>query len=168
MIGSPNAGYFVYDGNNSDGTGAGPGPYGSAQIEKTFTDFFADRLDVPTEGTDFDGHSDYGEFIAQGIPAGGLFTGAEGVKTAAQATKWGGTAGVAYDICYHQACDNLATSPGQPSTATWTPWPGRSASTPTHGVRQRRASAGAATDGPQAGEEQDQDRARLVPSDKVA
>ena len=107
MIGSPNAGYFVYDGNNSDGTGAGPGPYGSAQIEKTFTDFFADRLDVPTEGTDFDGRSDYGEFIAQGIPAGGLFTGAEGVKTAAQATKWGGTAGIAYDICYHQACDNL-------------------------------------------------------------
>ncbi len=42
-----------------------------------------------------------------GIPAGGLFTGAEGVKTAEQAAKWGGTAGIAYDPCYHAACDNL-------------------------------------------------------------
>ena len=107
MIGSPNAAYFVYDGDDSDAVGAGPGPYGSAQIEKTFTDFFAQRLQVPTEGTDFSGRSDYGEFIAQGIPAGGLFTGAEGVKTAEQAAKWGGTAGVAYDPCYHAACDNL-------------------------------------------------------------
>ena len=107
MIGSPNAAYFVYDGDDSDAVGAGAGPYGSAQIEDTFTDFFAERLEVPTEGTDFSGRSDYGEFIAVGIPAGGLFTGAEGVKTAAQAEKWGGTAGIAYDPCYHAACDTL-------------------------------------------------------------
>lgn len=107
MVGSTNAGYFVYDGDNSDAAGAPAGPFGSAQIERTFTDFFIDRLDVPTEGTDFDGRSDYGPFIAAGIPAGGLFTGAEGIKTEAQAAKWGGTAGVAYDPCYHQACDNL-------------------------------------------------------------
>lgn len=107
MIGSPNAAYFVYDGDDSDAVGAGAGPYGSAQIEKTFTDFFSQRLGVPTEGTDFSGRSDYGEFIAVGIPAGGLFTGAEGIKTAAQAAKWGGTAGIAYDPCYHQVCDDL-------------------------------------------------------------
>ena len=107
MVGSPNAGYFVYDGDNSDAEGSGSGPYGSAQIEKTFVDFFADRLGVETEGTDFAGRSDYGEFIANGIPAGGLFTGAEGIKTAEQAAKWGGTAGIAYDPCYHQVCDNL-------------------------------------------------------------
>lgn len=107
MIGSPNAAYFVYDGDDSDGVGAGAGPYGSAQIEKTFTDFFSQRLGVPTEGTDFSGRSDYGEFIAVGIPAGGLFTGAEGIKTAEQAAKWGGTAGIAYDPCYHQVCDDL-------------------------------------------------------------
>jgi len=106
MIGSPNAAYFIYDGDNSDGVGAGPGPFGSAQIEKAFADYFAAK-GVPTEGTDFSGRSDYREFIAQGIPAGGLFTGAEGIKTAAQAAKWGGTAGVAYDPCYHSACDTL-------------------------------------------------------------
>lgn len=107
MIASPNAAYFVYDGDNSDGVGAGEGPFGSAQIEKAFVDYLGAAKSVQTEGTDFSGRSDYGEFIAQGIPAGGLFTGAEGIKTAPQAAKWGGTAGVAYDKCYHQKCDNL-------------------------------------------------------------
>jgi Zn-dependent M28 family amino/carboxypeptidase len=106
MIASPNAAYFVYDGDNSDGVGAGPGPYGSAQIEAAFANFF-DAAGVPTEGTDFDGRSDYGEFILNGIPSGGLFTGAEGMKTPAQVAKWGGVAGQSYDRCYHQACDNL-------------------------------------------------------------
>ncbi len=106
MIGSPNAGYFVYDGDDSDNVGAGPGPYGSAAIEDSFIAALKQQ-GVESEGTDFTGRSDYGQFIAVGIPAGGLFTGAEGVKTEAQAEKWGGQAGVAYDPCYHQACDNL-------------------------------------------------------------
>ncbi|MFL6127227.1 M28 family metallopeptidase [Actinophytocola sp.] len=106
MIGSPNAGYFTFDGDNSDGVGAGPGPYGSAQIEQAFTAYF-DYTGVPLEGRDFDGRSDYGEFILNGIPAGGLFTGAEVIKTEDQANKWGGVAGEAFDPCYHQACDNL-------------------------------------------------------------
>ncbi|WP_367133561.1 M28 family metallopeptidase [Saccharothrix sp. HUAS TT1] len=107
MIGSPNAAYFVYDGDDSDAVGAGAGPYGSGQIEQAFTDYLTVAKGVQTEGTDFTGRSDYGEFIAQGIPAGGLFTGAEGVKTEAQAAKWGGTAGVAYDPNYHGSGDNL-------------------------------------------------------------
>jgi len=106
MIGSPNAGYFVFDGDDSDGVGAGPGPYGSAQIETAFQAFY-EAAGVPTEGKDFDGRSDYGEFIINGIPAGGLFTGAEQVKSQAQVGKWGGVAGEAFDKCYHQACDNL-------------------------------------------------------------
>jgi Zn-dependent M28 family amino/carboxypeptidase len=106
MIGSPNAGYFVFDGDDSDGVGAGPGPYGSAQIEAAFQNFY-EAAGLPTEGKDFDGRSDYGEFILNGIPAGGLFTGAEQVKTAAQVAKWGGVEGEAFDKCYHQACDTL-------------------------------------------------------------
>ncbi|MCE7004855.1 M28 family metallopeptidase [Kibdelosporangium philippinense] len=106
MVGSPNAGHFIYDGDNSDNVGAGPGPTGSGPIEAALQARFA-AGGVPTEGKDFDGRSDYGEFIAQGIPAGGTFTGAEVIKTAAQAAKWGGQAGVAFDKCYHQACDNL-------------------------------------------------------------
>jgi hypothetical protein len=40
-----------------------------------------------------------------GIPAGGLFTGAEGIKTDEQAATFGGTAGEQYDPCYHLSCD---------------------------------------------------------------
>jgi Zn-dependent M28 family amino/carboxypeptidase len=109
MVGSPNHVFFIYDGDDSDGVGAPAGPAGSAEIEKVFEAFYTQR-GVPFKGTDFTGRSDYGPFIAAGIdiPAGGLFTGAEGVKTAAEAATWGGTAGVAYDACYHQACDTLA------------------------------------------------------------
>jgi Zn-dependent M28 family amino/carboxypeptidase len=104
MIGSPNYVFFVYDGDDSDGVGAGPGPEGSAQIEKTFEKFY-NNVGESFKGTDFSGRSDYGPFIAAGIPAGGLFTGAEGIKTADEAGIWGGTAGDQYDPCYHLACD---------------------------------------------------------------
>jgi len=107
MIGSPNHVFFIYDGDDSDGVGEGPGPGGSAEIEKTFERFYTMR-GLPFKGTDFSGRSDYGPFIAVGIPSGGLFTGAEGIKTADEAAMWGGTAGVAYDPCYHQACDTFA------------------------------------------------------------
>ncbi|MEU0129794.1 MULTISPECIES: M28 family metallopeptidase [unclassified Streptomyces] len=106
MIASPNGAQFVFDGDDSDGVGEGPGPEGSAQLERDINDFL-DRKDKPHTGTDFTGRSDYGPFIEAGIPSGGTDTGAEGIKTAAQAETFGGTAGVAYDPCYHAACDDL-------------------------------------------------------------
>ncbi|WP_404383321.1 M28 family metallopeptidase [Knoellia locipacati] len=110
MVGSPNYVRFVYDGDNSRfpvGPSAAEGPEGSGAIEELFHNYFASQ-NLPSEETPFSGRSDYGPFIAEGIPAGGLFTGAEGVKTAEQAAVFGGTAGVAYDACYHQACDTIA------------------------------------------------------------
>jgi aminopeptidase Y len=107
MIGSPNHVFFVYDGDDSDVTGAPAGPPGSAEIEKLFERYYG-LLGESYKGTDFSGRSDYGPFIAAGvdIPSGGLFTGAEGIKTEAEAAIWGGTAGQQYDPCYHLACDN--------------------------------------------------------------
>ncbi len=107
MIASPNYTFGIYDGDNSGGTAA-PGfiPPGSAQIEDQFESFFASRGE-PFKDTEFSGRSDYGPFIAIGIPAGGLFTGAEVPKTAAEALIWGGVAGAQLDPCYHQFCDNL-------------------------------------------------------------
>ncbi|PJE95522.1 Leupeptin-inactivating enzyme 1 [Streptomyces carminius] len=94
MIGSPNAGYFVYDDD--------------PRIEGVFQDWFA-AAGVPTEiSTEADGRSDHAPFADAGIPVGGLFTGAGRTKTAAQAQKWGGTAGQAFDPCYHSACDTEA------------------------------------------------------------
>ena len=106
MIGSPNHVFFIYDGDDSDGVGAGPGPEGSAQIEELFESYYTE-LGLPFKGTDFSGRSDYGPFIAVGIPAGGLFTGAEGIKTPDEVALWGGTAGDQYDPCYHLACDTF-------------------------------------------------------------
>jgi Zn-dependent M28 family amino/carboxypeptidase len=108
MVGSPNFVRFIYDGDNSAGGGS-VGPAGSDVIEQLFIDYFASQ-GLASAPTPFNGRSDYGPFIAPGvdIPAGGLFTGAEGVKTAAQAEIFGGTAGVAYDPCYHAACDTMA------------------------------------------------------------
>ncbi|MFE9931460.1 M28 family metallopeptidase [Streptomyces sp. NPDC005533] len=94
MIGSPNPGYFVYD---DDPT-----------IEQTFKNYYA-GLGIPTEiETEGDGRSDHAPFKSAGIPVGGLFSGADYTKTAAQAQKWGGTSGQAFDRCYHSSCDSLS------------------------------------------------------------
>jgi Zn-dependent M28 family amino/carboxypeptidase len=106
MVASPNYMFGIYDGDNSGAT-APPGfiPPGSAEIEDVFETYYAARGE-PFQDSEFSGRSDYGPFIAVGIPAGGLFTGAEGVKTASEAALYGGVAGAAYDPCYHQFCDN--------------------------------------------------------------
>ncbi|MFJ9802353.1 M28 family metallopeptidase [Streptomyces wuyuanensis] len=94
MIGSPNPGYFVYDDDPA--------------IEQTFKDFYA-GLGVPTEiETEGDGRSDHASFKNVGIAVGGLFTGASRTKSSAQAQKWGGTAGQAFDRCYHSSCDTTS------------------------------------------------------------
>ncbi|HSK27451.1 MAG TPA: M20/M25/M40 family metallo-hydrolase, partial [Jiangellales bacterium] len=109
MIGSPNFARFVYDG---DGDAFGiKGPSGSDDIEAVFEKFFADQ-GLASEPTAFDGRSDYDAFISAGIPAGGLFTGAEDTKSEEQVPLYGGLATyegepVSYDPCYHLACDSM-------------------------------------------------------------
>jgi aminopeptidase S len=98
MIGSPNPGYFVYDDD--------------PQIEKVFQDYYT-GLGVPTEiETEGDGRSDHAAFKNVGVPVGGLFTGASRTKSAAQAAKWGGTAGQPFDRCYHSSCDTTSNVDG--------------------------------------------------------
>jgi aminopeptidase S len=104
MIGSPNFVRFVYDG---DGSSFGVcGPSGSDAIEAFFGGFYAGR-GLAFEPIPFDGTSAYQAFLDAGIPAGGLFTGSDGIKTPEQAAIYGGTAGDQYDPCYHLACDTF-------------------------------------------------------------
>jgi Zn-dependent M28 family amino/carboxypeptidase len=103
MLGSRNFVRFVYDG---DGTLGDAGPPGSEKIEQVFTRHFR-RNGLVSEPTPFDGRSDYFAFIQNGIPAGGLFSGAEGIKTPLQQRRYGGLAGAPYDECYHETCDNI-------------------------------------------------------------
>lgn len=81
-------------------------PAGSDEIEDVFERYYIGRGE-PYQDSEFSGRSDYGPFVAVGIPAGGLLTGAEGLKTAAEVATYGGAAGIAYDPCYHQACDTI-------------------------------------------------------------
>jgi Zn-dependent M28 family amino/carboxypeptidase len=116
MVGSPNMVRFVYDGDNSafpPGGGVQPGPAGSGEIERVFEDYFASQ-GLASEETPFNGRSDYGPFILAmpAIPAGGLFTGAEGIKTADLAAVYGGVVGQQFDPCYHIFCDTFAGTGG--------------------------------------------------------
>jgi Zn-dependent M28 family amino/carboxypeptidase len=51
--------------------------------------------------------TDTGSFSERAIPTVGLYTGAGGPKSEAQASAFGGAASCPYDPCYHQACDTL-------------------------------------------------------------
>ena len=99
MVGSPNFGRFVYDGDNA--------PSGSPRIEQLFRAYFAAHRQ-PVEEIALEGSSDHAPFARAGVAVGGLFTGADAVKPAALAHRFGGTAGRAFDACYHQPCDTLA------------------------------------------------------------
>ena len=100
MTGSPNYFRGIYDGT--------PGPVGSLALTKMFFAYF-DGLGINARTTDFNGRSDYGPFIAAGvdIPAGGLETGAEVIKSEDDRKKFGGLANTPFDPCYHAHCDTI-------------------------------------------------------------
>ena len=115
MIASPNYVRLVYDGDGSELGSAGPA--GSGTVEEVFKRYFS-RRGMATLPQAFDGRSDYVGFINRGIPAGGIFAGAEVPKTPEQVAVFGGVAGEQYDPCYHEACDNIDTVTGQPPADT--------------------------------------------------
>jgi len=105
MVGSPNYIFMVYDSDESGFPAPVPVPGGSIAIEDLFESYYT-WAGEPYDDAEFSGRSDYQAFILNGIPAGGLFTGAEVVKTPEQVAIWGGSAGEQFDPCYHLACDD--------------------------------------------------------------
>ncbi|MFI1567236.1 M28 family peptidase [Streptomyces sp. NPDC020490] len=94
MVASPNGGYFI---NHITSTAAAP------------MKAYWDSLNLqPEENTEGAGRSDDYSFENYGVPTSGYAMGASARKTSAQAAKWGGTAGAAYDSCYHSSCDTTA------------------------------------------------------------
>lgn len=104
MIASPNYVLGIYDGDGSAFNFSGPA--GSGAIEKDFQDFYTNK-GLPYVPSLFSGRSDYAAFLENGIPSGGLFTGAEELKTPEEAQLFGGTAGISLDPCYHKKCDDV-------------------------------------------------------------
>jgi len=102
MLGSSNGGYFVFSGADLGDRA----PVGCAAIEAAFLAALAEE-GVAGEPLSLVGGFDHMPFVEAGIAVGGLYTGATAIKTPAQAAKWGGTAGLAFDPNYHRATDDL-------------------------------------------------------------
>ena len=97
MVGSPNGIRAVYDGSASSRPAAGT----------TITDMFTAALDVAGlawELEEVGAASDHYPLDQAAIPVGGLFSGANELKSAEQVATFGGTAG-SMDACYHLGCD---------------------------------------------------------------
>jgi Zn-dependent M28 family amino/carboxypeptidase len=107
MIGSPNPGYFAHDGDQSTPPGRDEAPplipEGTA---RTLVEYLASSGKVAQDAP-FDNRSDYTWFTLAGIPAGGLFSGADEDKSPQQAQLWGGTANAPFDADYHKDTDTL-------------------------------------------------------------
>lgn len=101
MMASPNYAYQVYDANDK------ANPNGSGELKDLFIDYYTSQ-GLNHTLIPFDGRSDYDAFVKNGIPGGGVAAGAEVIKTAEEAEMFGGEAGVAFDKCYHQLCDDTS------------------------------------------------------------
>ncbi|KAI0484862.1 Zn-dependent exopeptidase [Xylariaceae sp. FL0804] len=108
MLGSPNFAYQIYNATNA------VNPVGSEQLRDLYVDWY-EAHDLNYTFIPFDGRSDYDAFIRNGIPGGGIATGAEGIKTKEEQAMFGGRAGEWYDPCYHQLCDDV----GNVNTTAW-------------------------------------------------
>jgi len=107
--------FGIYDGNTaSNATTPQSSIPGSNKVSVLFRDWFI-RQKLPWDYTEFDGLSDYAPFLAAGVVAGGLFSGADDFKTQEQRDRYdqllgqglGGTADASQDPCYHKACDSI-------------------------------------------------------------
>ncbi|KAI3406104.2 APE3 [Candida oxycetoniae] len=101
MMASPNYEYEIYNANNKDH------PQGSGDLKDLYVAWY-EKHGLNYTFVPFDGRSDYVGFINNGIPAGGIATGAEGVKNSTSREKFGGEVGKWFDPCYHQKCDDLS------------------------------------------------------------
>ncbi|KAI0882834.1 Zn-dependent exopeptidase [Annulohypoxylon maeteangense] len=108
MMGSPNFAYQIYNATNA------ANPTGSEELRELYVDWYTQQ-GLKYTFIPFDGRSDYDAFIRNGIPGGGIATGAEGIKTEEEEVMFGGKAGDWYDPCYHQLCDDV----GNVNSTAW-------------------------------------------------
>jgi hypothetical protein len=114
MLGSPNYIFGIYDGQTARNDTPSQALPGSNKITALYKDWFI-KQNLPWDYTDFSGRSDYGPFLAEGIVAGGLFSGADELKTQEERDRYdktlgqglGGIPGIIHDPCYHEACDSI-------------------------------------------------------------
>ena len=101
MVGSPNYQRAVYTlPNFGDGEA-------NDEITELFSDYF-DEQGLAWQPVAIANRSDHGPFLAENVPSGGLFAGANGRISEEEAERFPeAEAGEEWDPCYHQACDTI-------------------------------------------------------------
>ncbi len=106
--------FGIYDGKTAPANTPASALAGSNKITALFQSWFQQQ-NLPWNYTDFNGRSDYGPFLAEGIVADGLFSGVDEVKSQERRDRYdrmlgqgiGGIAGIIQDSCYHRACESI-------------------------------------------------------------
>jgi Peptidase family M28 len=110
MIGSPNAGYFTYDGDQSGQLNPeiplSAIPQGSAGIERMLAGYL-NSAGVRPADMPLTSFTDYNAFLTAGVPIGGLTAGGSQRKSEVQARLWGGRRGVPFDPNYRTPKDTI-------------------------------------------------------------
>jgi Zn-dependent M28 family amino/carboxypeptidase len=110
LLGSPNAGFFTDDGDQSGPPGPGIAasdvPEGSAGIERTLSGYLNLAGKRPAD-MPLGVRTDYHPFMIAGVPIGGMSTGASQLKTTVQARLWGGQVGVGFDPNFQSPRDTI-------------------------------------------------------------
>ncbi|KAJ2777923.1 hypothetical protein GGI15_004344 [Coemansia interrupta] len=102
MLASPNYIALVHNGTDAPRDARA----GSQRIQRVFEDYFV-RHDYPYKVTDMLAGSDFLPFVDNGVPAGGVLTGAGEIKSIEDRIEHGGLADAPLDTCYHRDCDTV-------------------------------------------------------------
>ena len=115
MLASTNWIPFMYIPNPSETTLPQIQRDSEATMSNIHINYLLNPLGITKTDYPFDNRSDYAQWRARNVPATGLYTGAEGIKTLAQmngnptagVNGYGGQAGIQADPCYHEWCDTV-------------------------------------------------------------
>ncbi|MGH3969309.1 MAG: M28 family peptidase, partial [Mycobacterium sp.] len=110
LLGSPNAGFFTDDGDQSGppapGIAFGDVPEGSAGIERVLAGYLYLAGKRPAD-MPLSTRADYHPFMVAGIPIGGMTAGGAQPKSPVQARLWGGQPGVWFDPNFQSPRDTV-------------------------------------------------------------
>jgi len=115
MLGSPNYVFGIYDGQTIGESIPSSAIPGSNKITGLFREWF-NHENLPWSNSTLGTGSDYAPFLAAGIAAGGLLSGASRIKTKEECDYYASKLGssdpyciptLPYDPCYHKSCDTI-------------------------------------------------------------
>ncbi|KAJ2602395.1 hypothetical protein GGF39_000759 [Coemansia sp. RSA 1721] len=102
MLASPNYIALIHNGTDAPEQARN----GSQLIQQVFEDYFV-RHKYSYQITDMLAGSDFLPFVDNGVPAGGVLTGAGELKSIEDRHEHGGLANAPLDTCYHRDCDTI-------------------------------------------------------------